>query len=113
MPDEEPAGILRAVTVDRGVDEPPEEDRLVDRVVRLGRIPADRVLVGREIVREERRLREERVEVVAIAEAGEARDERRRMADRDHDVHPEAIGKPARGEDGDRILHQRARLREA
>ena len=91
------------------VDQPPEQDRLVDLIpLVLGEV-ADLVLERPQVVAEEQRLVEEEREVVRPAEPLDAAHEGRGMADQRDHLRVEARGEPLAREDRDRILQQRPR----
>ena len=107
--DERPVRVAIPEGADGVVDQPPEQDRLVDLVpLVLGEV-ADLVLERRQVVAEEQRLVEEEREVVRPAEPLDAAHERRGMADQHDHLRVEARGEPLAREDGDRILQQRSR----
>ena len=107
--DERPVRVAIPEGADCVVDQPPEQDRLVDLVPLVVGEVADLVLERRQVIAEEQRLVEEEREVVRPAEPLDAAHEGRGMADQRDHLRVEARGEPLAGEDGDRILQQRPR----
>ena len=102
--DEGPLRVTISIAVDDRVEDPPQQCGLLERRTRLPELlcePLQPLVSG------------EGVEVVFPAEAQDACGERRRVPDRDEDVHVEAICEPVRGEERDRILDERPRVQDA
>ena len=106
MPHERPIRMTVAVPVDSVVEQPPEERRLGHDLARPLRLFTDLGLIRPHHLGHAPVLDEGR-EAVLPAEPLQARREGGRVADQDHDVHPEAIGEPLCRQQGDRVLHER------
>ena len=107
--DERPVRVAIPEGADGVVDQPPEQDRLVDLIALVLGEVADLGLERRQVVAEEQRLVEEEREVVRPAEPLDAADEGCGMADQHDHLGVEARGEPLAREDRDRILQQRPR----
>ncbi len=96
----------------RGIDQPPEQDGLVESVSWAPGEVADLVLERAQVVAQEQGLIREAPEIVSPAETHQAAGERSGVADEHDNLRSEARRKPLAGEHRNRILEQWPRSRE-